>query len=99
MQRLRAVLPRSLNRAGWQMTGAELREARQKLGTMWGLGRPLRMAELARALRLNGRDPGQTIRGWERDSGPTGPASVAVAMMLAGARPAVALTEIVMIDK
>src|SRR5690606_12121539 len=49
-----------------EMTGDDLRAARATLGEMWGLGRPLHMSELARALRLSGRDPGQTIRDWER---------------------------------
>ena len=69
------------------MTGDELREARARLGQMWGLGRPLGMAELGRALRLQGRDVGATIRDWERRDGPTGPAAVAIEAMLAGYRP------------
>lgn len=69
------------------MTGNDLRNARAALGDMWGLERPLHMSELARALRLQGRDPGATIRDWERRGGPTGPASVAIEMMLAGATP------------
>lgn len=48
------------------MTGDELRAARGVLGEMWGYGTPLPMAELGRALRLQGRDPGATIRDWER---------------------------------
>lgn len=70
------------------MTPAELKAARATLGEMWGLGRPLRMAEMGRALRLQGRDPGATIRDWERGHSPiSGPASVAVQAMLAGFRP------------
>lgn len=76
------------------MNADELRASRERLGIMWGLGRPLHMSELARALRLTGRDPGQTIRGWERGDGPTGPASVAIEMMLAGARPPDTLEDI-----
>ena len=68
------------------MTGSDLRDARRTLGEMWGLGRPVTMAELGRLLRLKGRDPGASVRDWERD-GPTGPASVAIEMMLDGARP------------
>lgn len=60
------------------MTGEELREARGALGEIWGLGRPLHMSELGRALRLQGRDPGATVRDWERRGGPTGPAAVAI---------------------
>lgn len=69
------------------MTGVELREARATLGRMWGLSRPLHMSELARALRLQGRDPGASIRDWERRAGPTPAASVAIEMMLDGAMP------------
>lgn len=60
------------------MTGAELRAARARLGDLWGFGRPLHMSELARALRLAGRDPGQSVRKWELGDGPTGPASAAI---------------------
>jgi hypothetical protein len=69
------------------MTGHELRAARYRLGRMWGLGRPLTMAALGRILRLQGADPGATVRDWERRDGPTGPAGLAVELMLAGAKP------------
>lgn len=69
------------------MTGDDLRDARAKLGELWGMGRPLRASELGRALRMQGRDPGETIHDWERKDGPTGPASVAIEAMLAGFRP------------
>lgn len=69
------------------MTGDELRDARATLGNLWKLGRPLHRAELGRALRLKGRDPGEMVIQWERGTGPTGPASVAIEMMLAGAEP------------
>ena len=67
------------------MTPDELREARGRLGELWGLGRPLRMSELGRALRLAGRDPGESVRDWERGHTPiSGPVSVAVEAMLRG---------------
>lgn len=70
------------------MTPNELRAARDTLGRLWGLGRPLRMAEMGRALRLSGRDPGASIRDYERGTTKiSGPVSVAVEMMLAGAHP------------
>lgn len=70
------------------MTGDELRAARATLGSMWGLERPLHMAELGRALRLMGRDPGASVRDWERGHTPiSGPVSVAVEAMLSGFRP------------
>jgi hypothetical protein len=70
------------------MTGPELRDARARLGALWGLGRPLHMSELGRALRLAGRDPGASIRDYERGTTKiSGPVSVAVDMMLAGTLP------------
>ncbi|MDP2214986.1 hypothetical protein [Phenylobacterium sp.] len=74
--------------AGEFMTGAEIRDARDTLGKAWGLGRPLKMAEMARACRLGGRDPGATIRDYE--TGKTkisGPLSLVVELYLAGVRP------------
>lgn len=70
------------------MTPAQLRDARAVLGQIWGLGRPLRMSELGRALRLQGRDPGASVRDWERGHTPiSGPVSIAVEAMLSGFRP------------
>lgn len=70
------------------MTGDQLRDARGVLGQMWGLGRPLHMSELGRALRLSGADPGQSIRDYERGATRiSGPVSVAIDMMLSGALP------------
>jgi hypothetical protein len=70
------------------MTAPELTAARETLGRLWALGRPLRKAELGRLLRFPGRDPGQSIRDYE--SGATaipGAVAVAVEMMLRGAEP------------
>ena len=70
------------------MTGPELHEARGRLGMIWNLGRPVSMAELGRALRLTGRDPGASIRDYERGTTQiSGPLSVAIDMMLNGALP------------
>jgi len=69
------------------MTGRDIRAARAKLGKLWGLDRPLYASELARALRLKGRDPGATVLAWEAGATITGPVSVAIEMMLAGAEP------------
>lgn len=69
------------------MTGKDIRDARAKLGKMRGLGRPLHASELGRLLRLKGRDPGESILDWERGKPISGPASVALEMMLAGAEP------------
>lgn len=70
------------------MTGEEFYAARRALGEMWGLGRPLHAAEMGRLLGLKAqRDPGEQVLKWERTE-PTGPASIAVEMMLAtGRRP------------
>lgn len=70
------------------MTPEQLYAARAKLGKKWGLGRPLHMAEMGRALRLQGRDPGASVRDWERGHTPiSGPVSIAVEAMLAGFKP------------
>lgn len=69
------------------MTGRDIRAARSKLGKLWGLDRPLHASELARALRLKGRDPGATVLAWEAGTPVSGPVSVAIEMMLSGTKP------------
>jgi hypothetical protein len=81
------------------MTGKQLIAARARLGKMWGLSRSLHKSELGRALRLQGRDPGEAIHDWERRNGPTGPASVAVEMMLSGTMPPDPLSAILTPEK
>lgn len=68
------------------MTGAELRDARAKLGELWGLGRPLTMSEMGAVLRLRGADPGTSIRDYERGKTVvSGPMEVAITLLLNGA--------------
>lgn len=70
------------------MKPQELHEARGTLGHMWGLDRPLKKTELARALRLQGRDIGKSVGHWESGITPiSGPVSVAIEAMLAGFKP------------
>lgn len=76
------------------MTGDDIRQARTQLGRMWKLTnsqgecRPLHTAELAKLLRLGGRDPGRSVIDWETGkTNVTGPVSVAIEMMLAGHEP------------
>jgi hypothetical protein len=70
------------------MTPAGLYAARRTLGELWGFGRPLHASEMGRALRLGGRDPGESIRDYERGKTRiSGPMSVAVEMMLKGSLP------------
>lgn len=77
------------------MTGEEIKNARRLLGDMWGVGRPLALSELARALRLRGEKPGEAVRKWENGHTEiSGPASACIAMMLKGAMPADGLDEI-----
>lgn len=73
--------------SGPVMDGKAVLAARVTLGHLWGFGRPLHMSELARALRLAGGNPQKTIRDIERRDKVTGPMSVAIEMMLAGALP------------
>lgn len=71
------------------MTGDEMRDARGRLGQLWGLGGPLTMADMGRLLGLVGRDPGAGIRDYERGTTRiSGPIALAIDLMLAGARPA-----------
>ena len=70
------------------MTPDELYEARARLGELWNYGRPIKAAELGRALRLGGRSPGESIRDYERGkTGISGPISVAVDLFLSGVIP------------
>lgn len=70
------------------MTPERLRDARNTLGHLWGLGRPLRMSEMGRALGLGGRDPGESIRDYERGkTAISGPVSRLVRVYLSGALP------------
>lgn len=71
------------------MTAEELYAARRTLGETWGLGRPLTLEEMARILRLSGRDPGASLRDYERRKTTiSGPLSLAVELLLAGGRTA-----------
>lgn len=77
------------------MTPETLRDARAVLGELWGFGRPLNFTELGRALRLGGKDPGESVRDYERGKTKiSGPMSAAIDMMLAGAPPPDGLEEI-----
>jgi hypothetical protein len=87
MKREGANMATTIERADG-MTGEDMSNARAQLGEAWGLGRPLTMAEFGRVLRLKGRDPGAGIRDYERGTtGISGPLSLAIDLMLAGARP------------
>lgn len=67
------------------MTGEEMRGARDQLGELYGLERPLTMAELGRLIRLGGRDPGAGVRDYERGSTRiSGPLSLALELLVAG---------------
>lgn len=78
------------------MSAAELTDAMEALGPMWGLDRPLQNSEMARALRLGGRDPGRSVQDWLTGStNITGPVQVAIKMMIAGALPPDSLDTII----
>lgn len=71
------------------MTAEEFRDARGKLGYMWGIDRPLTLTEFGRVLRLGGVRPDQSVRDYERGkTAVSGPLSLLIEMMLAGAKPA-----------
>lgn len=70
------------------MTPDKMRNARATLGELWGLGRPLHMAEMGRALGLGGRDPGESIRDYERGTTKiSGPIARLVTLYLRGVLP------------
>lgn len=70
------------------MTGDELRDARETLGQLWGLDRPLKMSEMGRALGLGGRDPGESIKDYERGkTAISGPLERLVKTYLSGTLP------------
>jgi hypothetical protein len=75
----------------------ELRAALRDLGALWGMTRPLRPAELGRALRLGPEQPGKSVANWlnARRQIPT-PAMVAIEMMLLGALPPDGLSNVVL---
>lgn len=64
------------------MTPDELRDARRAIGEALGLGRPLHASEMGRLLRLQGRDPGESVRDYERGkTSISGPVSLAVELL------------------
>lgn len=66
------------------MTGKDIRNARAKLGKMWGLDRPLHAAELGRLLGLKGARPGDSVLDWEAGAPVSGPVSISLWYMLKG---------------
>lgn len=61
----------------------DVRRARTELGELWGLGRHLTAAELARVLRLRGSSADKTILDYESGkTDPSGPVQVALELML-----------------
>ncbi|GEP00600.1 hypothetical protein [Methylobacterium haplocladii] len=70
------------------MTPEEMTAARHALSKLWGLGRLLTYGEMAHILRLRPENGSDTVTKWESGRSPiSGPVSVAVEMMLAGAIP------------
>lgn len=70
------------------MNASDFRDARGRLGYLWGFGRPLTQSEFGRVLRLGGVRPDHSIRDYERGkTRVSGPLSLLVELMLAGAVP------------
>lgn len=70
------------------MSPDEIRKAREILGERWGLGRPLYTSEVGQALRMAPGNINKLVLDWESGAAkPSGPVTVALAMMLAGAEP------------
>ncbi|WP_297694665.1 helix-turn-helix transcriptional regulator [Phenylobacterium sp.] len=78
------------------MNGIEMKRARRQLGLMWGLGRGLSLAELARACRLSGERPSTVVRDYERGKTKiSGPLSALIDCYLRGVLPSDPLDEII----
>jgi hypothetical protein len=70
------------------MTANDIRDARSRLGELWGKGRPLYASELARALRLTAKDAGGAVIDMERGhSRVSGPVSALIELYLSGITP------------
>lgn len=68
------------------MTGEQLACARRTLSAQWGIS--LSAADFGRLLGFVGRDPGLTVLDYEKGKRPvSGPVTLAVQLMLDGARP------------
>lgn len=67
--------------------GVDSADARDILGNLWNLGRPLSEQQFAVALRLNGETAATTVQHWEHGRKPmSGPVTLAVDMMLPPSR-------------
>lgn len=70
------------------MSDFNVTEAREKLGKVWGLGRPVTKRELGRALGLSEKYGDEHVAKMENGkSAVSGPIEVAIRMMLKGAKP------------
>lgn len=66
----------------------DVTKAREQLGVIWGLGRSITRAELARALGLSPQYGGDHISKLENGkTNLSGPVEVAIRMMLSGCKP------------
>ena len=66
----------------------DIRDARARLGELWGKARPLFTSELAVALRLSGNNASKTVLDMERGKALiSGPVSALVELYLAGVCP------------
>lgn len=69
-------------------TPLNIADVRVRLGSIWGLDRPLTKQELGRALALSAKYGGEHIAKWESGKSPvSSTAEVALRMMLNGAKP------------
>jgi hypothetical protein len=68
------------------VNGSDLRAVRDSLGALWGLGRPLRKAELGRACGYTGRNAWQAVARWESTDAELNPTVARLlGVMLSGA--------------
>lgn len=65
----------------------DVKDARARIGRVWGLERDITKAELARALRLSPENGGDYVGRLEKGSNMSGPVEVAIRALMAGYRP------------
>lgn len=70
------------------MQGADVIEARARLGELWGVGRPLMRTELARALGLSPTNGNDHVLNMENEkTRVSGPIAILIGLYLAGTSP------------
>jgi hypothetical protein len=64
-----------------------VKDARARIGAVWGLDRDITKAELARALRLSPENGGDYVGRLEKGANMSGPVQVAIMALMSGFKP------------